>query len=135
MENISSSALEAEIAALQQKIESKKNQLEVASGIIEETGGKELLDQAVRELFTSSHSTAESTPAPIVASPKSASYLDRLDDETATTVGQLVEQMSTAGIAKTVATAEALGPFALDALHDLLVDRLYEELRSRGIIK
>ncbi|OJI08632.1 MAG: hypothetical protein COV08_03615 [Candidatus Vogelbacteria bacterium CG10_big_fil_rev_8_21_14_0_10_49_38] len=138
MENLSSNALEAEIAALQQKIEEKKNLLEQENGIIEEVDEKKLLRDSVNEMFTPSRHTAALAPNVEQTSAVwtgEASYLDRLDGDSAARIKRLIDQLPQVGIAKTVVEAETDGPFVVDALHDLLVDRLYDELKSRGIIK
>ena len=136
--------LELEIAELQQKIEEKRNLLEQQGGIVEE---KELVSSAVREMFTAGNSLPVSNQAIMTTdanttahtAPKTydgkGSYLDHLDEQTATLISGLIQKVPTVGIAKVVAEAELAGPYAVDALHDALVDKLYEELKNRGIVK
>jgi len=133
--------LELEIAELQKKIEEKKNQLEQQGGIVEE---RDLVASAVKEIFlpgqavpvstqpvTDTGAVAHTTPT---TSDRSGSYLDHLDEQTAATVSELIQKVPTVGIAKVVTEAELAGPYIIDALHDALVDKLYDELKSRGIV-
>jgi len=130
--------LELEIAQLQQKIEEKKNLLEQQGGIIEE---KELVSASLKEMFTGSSSTSASSvtnvsaPNTRTASNQSASYLDTVDDQTAETIGLLIQKLPELGIAKVMAEAEAGGPFLVDVMHDALVDKMYDELVKRGLLK
>lgn len=141
MDNNSFNTLEVEIAELQKKIDEKRNILENQNGIIEE---RELVSSALSELFTgvgAQTTTNQVTPASDIKftsseSPiDSGSYLDQLDDQTTTNVTSLIEELPNLGIAKVVAKASAESPFLVDVLHDALVDKLYGELVSRGLVK
>ena len=134
--------LELEIAELQKRIEEKKNALEQQGGIIEE---KELVNNAVKEMFLAGQVAPTSTQ-PVIdigatahttvqTDDRQGSYLDHLDDQTASLINELIQKMPTVGIAKVVAEAQVAGPYVTDALHDALVDKLYDELKSRGIVK
>jgi len=128
---------EAEIAELQKRIEAKRNMLEQQGGIVEE---KQLVREAMTELLASAQTqTVTPAPVPVSATVKpaaaGASYLDNLDNQTAETVNNLIQLLPTEGLAKAVAQAELAGPFVVDALHDALVDKLYDELKQRGLVK
>lgn len=125
--------LEAEIVELQKKIEEKKNLLETKGGIIEE---RSLVSEAVSDLFSgaSSPNLAVASSSGARTDDNKASYLDHLDNQTAETVTSLIEKMPQVGIAKVVAEAQMGNPYLIDALHDALVDKLYEELVTRGFI-
>jgi len=133
--------LELEIAELQKRIDEKKNVLERQGGIVEE---KELVAGAVKEMFLAGQSAPVSTQ-PVATTPATAhttpqtidgqgSYLDHLDEQTAQIVTELIQKVPTEGIAKMVKEAELAGPYVIDAFHDALIDRLYDELKSRGIL-
>jgi len=131
--------LEQEIAELQKKIEEKRNLLEQQGGIIEE---KELVSEAVREVASTVSETRSEELSPVApakaekAKPDDASYLDLLDEESVTMLNDLITKLPEIGLAKTVAMAESYNiPYLVDALHDVLVDRLYDELKSRGFVK
>ena len=139
--------LEVEIAELQKMIEAKRDQLEKEGGIIEE---KDLVRQSVKEMFldkavpaTSSQSDdaqtgidqnkTASTSAPVV--PLNGSYLDYLDPQTAETVNHLIAEIHQKGISAVIDEAGGQEPFVIDAFHDALVDKLYDELKTRGVVK
>jgi uncharacterized coiled-coil protein SlyX len=138
-----SQAIEAEIAQLQKMIEIKRNQLEAQSGIVEE---KELVRSAIQEMITESAETdSEATSSrPVIAAKtkaaptggaSGASYLDRLDDESATKLNTYIAEIGQYGIVKTLNKVMTEEPFIIDALHDALIDRLYDELKAKGLIK
>lgn len=134
--------LELEIAELQKRIDEKKNVLEQQGGIVEE---KELVAGAVKEMFLAGQSAPVSAQ-PVIdvgatahTTPQTAdgkgSYLDHLDEQTAQLVTELIQKVPTEGIVKTVKEAELAGPYVVDAFHDALVDKLYDELKARGIVE
>ena len=137
--------LEQEIADLQKMIEDKRDQLEKDGGIVEE---KELVSQSVHEMFldatepkagqtTSPQNSSAITPTSATpqAVPTTGSYLDYLDDQTAEVINGLVAQIGTKGITAVINEASAQEPFVIDAFHDALVDKLYDELKTRGLVK
>ena len=146
LEDLSKNNIEAEIAELSQKIAEKRKQLEQGAGIVEERSldparGRELVKAVMGEKI----SNAIPQAAPMVAStaaksassavaPAGKSYLDSLDDESRAEVEQLVEQVFTEGLEKTLKMLEFQEPFIIDAFHDVLTDRIYDELKKRGTI-
>jgi|GEM_PF-5690368 hypothetical protein len=139
MENTSLNVLEAEIAELQQKIETRKNLLEQQGGIIEE---KKLVSNAINEMFTGSGgvlaSQAPGSSAQVSTGKTSdpdVSYLSSVDEETVRDVNALIQKLPSLGISGIVKEAELGGPYLVDVLHDILVDKMYEELTQRGLIK
>lgn len=50
-------------------------------------------------------------------------------------VEQLINMAFSEGIEKSVKEAAKAGPFILDAFHDALTSKLYEELKKRGLLK
>jgi hypothetical protein len=50
-------------------------------------------------------------------------------------VEQLINMTFSEGIEKSMKRAEKSGPFILDAFHDALTSKLYEELKKRGLLK
>lgn len=145
-ENFSPNNLELEIQELQKRIEEKRRLLESESLVIEE---KQLVRESVSDIIKETFGPASGgagetyTPAPSPsssASPVSAispasSYLDTIDEETSQSLGNLVSDLPKKGLKKTISEAQNFDAFTLDAFHDLLVDRLYEELKERGIVK
>ena len=136
--------LEIEIAELQKMIEAKRDQLEKEGGIIEE---KELVRQAVKEMFldkavpsvsvqtdVAQKQTITQTSIPQTI-PPNASYLDYLDPQTAETINRFIGEIQAKGITPVINEAASQEPFVVDAFHDALVDKLYDELKTRGIVK
>ena len=145
MEASQRGAVEAEIAVLTQQIEAKRRQLGTDHGIIE---GKDLVRHVVAERIgevmgaaVSAAATDPQTTVPAkAASPKKGSsafptYLDSLDDETVAKINNLIQAVFEQGITKTIKTLVEEDPFILDAFHDALTDKLYEELKTRKIIQ
>ena len=141
--------LEVEIAELQKMITAKRDQLEKEGGIVEE---KELVRQSVKEMFldkavpvTSSSTVTDQTDSTVSQTitpssvgqtmPAGGSYLDYLDAGTAEIINQLVSEIPTKGISPVIDKVVSQEPFVVDAFHDALVDKLYDELKARGIVK
>ena len=61
-------------------------------------------------------------------------YLINDPDEIKINVEKLIDMTFHQGIEKTAAEAKKFGPYVLDAYHDALTDKLYEELKKRGLI-
>lgn len=138
--------LESEIAELTRQIDSKKRALEEANGIVHE---KEVVSTAVAEHFYGSPLSSSAQGAndddtddqgdskPVAVKPKTATkdYLDTLPPESIESVNSYVAMIPEKGIRQTVQKVQTEQPFLIDAFHDALVSRLYDELKSRGIIK
>ncbi len=119
---------------MSQAIEEKRALLDRERGVTHE-GGKELVREVV-----SSHIYTKPPTSPIgvtstAATSTSSSYLDELDESQAERVNQLIQSISEVGIKKAIEQAKQSDPFLLDAFHDALVDKLYDELKSRGVVK
>jgi hypothetical protein len=61
-------------------------------------------------------------------------YLKDSPPEIKLRVEKLVDSVFHQGIEKTVKEAKQAGPFILDAFHDALTDKLYDELKKRNLI-
>ena len=66
---------------------------------------------------------------------KGSSYLDSLDPETTIRVNELITLVGTKGLNAAIIASQGEPAFVLDAFHDALVDRLYDELVAQGLIK
>jgi hypothetical protein len=138
------SSLEAEIAELSRQIAEKKRALESASGA--NAPEREMISQSVAEHFypvpvspapsTSVAPASDSQPAgsTSASSPAGADYLAALPPATVEQLNGFISQIPTAGIRATIAKVEQENPFILDAFHDALVTRLYDELKQRGLV-
>jgi hypothetical protein len=124
MEQPSPEVLEAELADLSRQIEARRAELAAVSGVVTE---RELVHQTVSHEF--------GVPAATAAPSAAEDYLDSLDDTTAGAVNDLISMVPTHGIKKALSAAREQDPVVLDAFHDALVDRLYDELKERGWVK
>ncbi len=133
-----SNVLEEEIVELQKLIEAKRNELEDAGGVVVEE--RDLVRQAVAEMVSSSlpatsdEEEKKKTPT-IQNKDNGASYLDNLDEDSVASVNTYIEQISQVGIVKTIKTISEESPYILDAFHDALIDKLYDDLKASGAIK
>lgn len=139
IENISDNVLEAEIAELNREIENKRRELEEKKGMISERGAlheviAEKLDQASADAASLRQELKSSTAANQNNNSQSGDYLNALSDDQVEIVNHLVSLIPEKGIKQAIAEAKKLNPFLLDAFHDALVDKLYEELTSRGLV-
>jgi len=65
----------------------------------------------------------------------SKSYLDAVDDATVAKVNAYIAQAFQNGIQSTLRAVITEDPFILDVFHDALTDKLYAELKTRGMVK
>ncbi len=145
-EDLSKNNIEAEIAELSQKIAEKRKILEANAHMVDE---RDLVRGAVAEQLSNTVPTATTTQTASTAatavtqtatqtSTKSAvgkSYLDFLDLESRDIVDRLVEEVFSKGMDKTFKALEMQEPYIIDAFHDILTDKLYLELKKRGLLK
>jgi hypothetical protein len=147
-ENFDQNIIEAEIAQLSKEIEDKRRQLESQRGITgESTGDKELVRAVMAEKIfpaqpssapAATQTTAAQAIVPPPPPPKPAagvSYLDSLDANAVETVNMLINKAFSGGLTKAISKAQEETPYILDAFHDALTDKLYEELKSRKLVK
>lgn len=132
--------LENEIAELNREIEAKRAELELKKGITSERGA---LHEVVAEKLDKSSADAAALRQELQANmaggsqsaqSQSGGYLNSLSDEQVETVNHLVGLIASKGIKNAIAEAKKLDPFLLDAFHDALVDKLYDELANRGLV-
>ena len=145
-EDFSKNSIEAEIAELSQKIAEKRKQLESRSGVVEE---RDLVKSATIEQIgqnstppvasndiTPKSDTQKSQAKTVVFDPASGkSYLDYLDEESRDRVTTLVGVAFEKGIKEAIKQAKTEEPFILDAFHDVLRDKVFKEIKDRGIIR
>lgn len=119
-------ALEKDIAGLSQEI--LRRQEKIPSP---ETSQREILKTVIQEKIQ-----AQPSPAPANAAQSSVlpQYLQQESPEVRLKVEELVELALHKGIDASIAEAKKYGPFILDALHDTLTSKIYEELKSRKLI-
>lgn len=131
-QNFEHSALEADIERLSKEIAEKKKLSEY-----KEVSERELIKQSIQPLIKQQ----SIRPAPTPSQPQKPTeqtiipdYLKNSPPEIKLQVERLVNSVFHQGIEKTVKEASKAGAFILDALHDALTDKLYEELKRRKLI-
>ncbi len=125
-EHFSPEAVPAELLELSKAIESRRNAIEIEHGISEE---KKLVRQVLQEEIFN-----ERGASPVPQTPAAAHYLDTLDDSSLTELNAYIARIPELGIKKTIALVKQERPFLMDALHDAMTDKLYDELKHNGLI-
>ncbi len=132
MDQLNHNTIERDIERLGKEIAEKKNLPEY-----KEVPEKELIKQTIQPIIKSA---AMSQPSAAVgAKPKSdnqvlPNYLNDSPAEIKLQVEKLVESVFHQGIEKAVKEASKNSAFILDAFHDALTDKLYDELKKRKLI-
>ena len=62
-------------------------------------------------------------------------YLENESPEMKTKIQELIDIALMSGVEKSVIEAKKYSPFVLDALHDALTEKIYNELKNRGKLK
>lgn len=129
-QNIEHSALEADIERLSREIAEKRNLPET-----KELSERELVKQVLHPLIKQpvSRPTTVQPAAPVEESVL-PQYLNDSPAEIKLQVEKLVDSVFHQGIEKTAKQARQASAFVLDAFHDALTDKLYEELKKRKLI-
>ncbi len=134
--------IEAEIAELSQKIADKRRELEAGKGMVEE---RELVKSVLGEKISNSVPQASSIASDAVSVatksstsgstvPAGKSYLDYLDEESRLVIEGLVESVFINGLEKTLKGLEMQEPYIIDVFHDVLTDKIYDEMKKRNVI-
>lgn len=126
--------LEKDIKRLSREVAEKKNLPEH-----KETPEKELIKQVITPLiFQIRRQAAEpADDSQSVSDAEETVLPDYLKDSPAGTklqVEKLVESVFHEGLSKTIKKAVSSNAFILDAFHDALTDKLYDELKIRKLI-
>lgn len=137
-----SSPLEAEIAELSKRIEEKRRQINEANGLIEE---KDLVKSAIAEMSAEVAPGAASVPAADVKEvPKESvptktisgqkTYLASLPSEIKTRVDELIAEVYSHGLRKTLAKVMMESPAVMDSFHDMVADVAQKEMKEKNLI-
>ena|SRR3989344_830921 len=125
--------LESDIQQLSKEVAEKRQQPEY-----KEVAERELLRQSLQPFIkrpVGQPTQAQTAPDASTAGQSFLpDYLKEMPAEDKLKVGELVDEVFHHGIEKTVKKAVEAGPFVLDAFHDALTDKLYEELKKRKLI-
>ncbi|PIR44052.1 hypothetical protein COV23_01930 [Candidatus Wolfebacteria bacterium CG10_big_fil_rev_8_21_14_0_10_31_9] len=130
MDNFNLNALELDIERLSQEIKEKKALIEHQS-----TSERDLIKQSLYPVIQKNYSAS----APILIKPDEKiesdilpNYLKDSSEEIKLKVEELIDITFKSGIEKAASEASKFGPFIVDAYHDAVSDKLYEELVKRG---
>lgn len=137
--------IEQEIAALSREIEAKRKELDASRGVVREAQEtKDVIHASLGEKIQKALPAVPLAPVPpqgtAVASVTGTassgnSYLDDLDEETVAQVNALIQEVFAKGIDRAIKDAKTHDPYVIDAFHDALTDKMYEELKRRKAIK
>ncbi len=123
------SSLENDILRLSQEV---RNKQEVVPG--PSVSERDLLGSVLRVRMQQAPAATTPAPAPEPASPVLPGYLSAESPEVRLKVEELADLAFEKGIDTAVAEAKKYDPFILDALHDTLTSKLYDELKSRKLL-
>lgn len=132
---------------MDQQFETPQNQIEadlhtVGREVKEQIGGSVAPEVTERALVRQSLQPMVKTPAPAVSQQSEVTatddmlptYLQDATPDIKDRVERLVEDAFKHGVAHAATEAQKAGPFIVDALHDALSDRFYEELKRRNLV-
>lgn len=130
-QNFEHSALEADIERLSKEIAEKRKLPEY-----KELSEKEIIRQKLQPLIKPGVQLIKPAVQSIEQTKETffPNYLKDSSPEIKLQVEKLVDLVFHQGIEKTVKEANQAGAFILDAFHDALTDKLYEELKNRKLI-
>ncbi len=123
-----------EHAALEQEI--KRLSVEIKERGIAKTE-QEAAKTVIKEQITAQSSGGAATSASPVTDASAQvlpKYLSDAPAETKIRVEKLLDLAWHAGIKRAAKEAKESGPLVLDAFHDALTDKLYDEMKTRGLL-
>jgi len=129
MDKFNHNIIEQDIKRLSHEIAEKKKLLKY-----KELPEKELIKQALESLVKQPYIQSAQQLAQSRKPTKKTflpDYLKNSPDEIKLQVEKLVDLVFHRGVLKTIKEAQKAGPFILDAFHDALTDKLYDELKKR----
>ncbi|MBI3638432.1 hypothetical protein HY227_01665 [Candidatus Wolfebacteria bacterium] len=131
MDQFNLNTIEKDIGRISKEMLEKKN-LPEHKDLTE----RELIRQTLGPLLKQSEGGSGGQPQGTVLSDDAVlpSYLDDSSPEIKHEVERLVEMAFNKGIDAAVSEARKSNAFILDALHDALTDKVYKELKDRGML-
>lgn len=124
-----------DIEKIRRAVEEKKNAPEF--GNLPEI---EIVKEAIRPIVRPQSAVKSGAPATSPAVEQIArdnalpSYAKNADEDAQERIERLLSLAFQIGIEKAASEAEKSDPFSLDAFHDALTDKLYQELKKRGML-
>jgi len=131
MNQFNHNILEQDIERLSRQIKENKNSPEY-----KELSEREILRRSLGPIIQRPvlNQPIQFSPAKPFQTTILPNYLINDPDEIKINVEKLIDMTFHRGVEKTVEEAQKFGPYVLDAYHDALTDKLYEELKKRGIL-
>jgi len=131
MDQFNHSIIEKDIERLSKEIAEKKNLPEY-----KEVPERELIKQTLQPLVRQATSDKQQVTKKEEETKETVlpDYLKDSPPEIKLRVEKLVDLVFHQGIEKTIKEANQAGPFILDAFHDALTNKLYDELKKRNLI-
>lgn len=120
-----------EQASLEQEI--KQLAVEIKERGLSEKG-KEALKTVLKEQIGSAQPVTATPAQPPQDSAHLPAYLNKESAELKLKVEKLLDLALRHGIKRAADEAKGMNPLELDAFHDALTDKLYPELKSRGLL-
>lgn len=127
MAEFSQAETAAEIAEISREVEKRRAALESERGIKEE---RSIVHEVIGEKIFEKPVKAEKE----TGRKEKSHYLDNLSDEEVEKLNGYISSIHHKGIKKTVDAVRRENPFLLDAFHDCLTDKLYDELKTHGLV-
>ena len=138
--------MDAKLESPHESIEAEIKKLtELLGTKVEQKAGehRDAVREALKERVYTHTPTAASASSPNTLAPSPSSqqskilprYLEDAPNDVKLKVEELVDTAYHKGIIEAVKMARKGGPLVLDGFHDALTDRVYEDLKKRGIIK
>ena len=123
--------LEQDIERLSRELREKKNSSEY-----KELSEREILKRSLGPIIQKPvlNQPVNFAPARPIQSTVLPDYLLGDPEEIKLKVEELIDMTLHKGVEKTADEAQKFGPYVLDAYHDALTDKMYEELKKRKII-
>lgn len=131
MDQFNHNIIEQDIERLSKEVAEKKKLPEY-----KEIPERELIKQTLQPLMTQAITDKKQGVREEKKDEKAVlpAYLKNSPAEIKLQAERLVDLVFHQGIEKTIKEAKQAGPFLLDAFHDALTDKLYEELKKRNLI-
>lgn len=130
MDQINFNILEADIERLSKEVKEKKSQPQ-----FQNFSDKDFVKQSVATTITSSTSNfSVQQDFDKIEQEVLPNYMKEASPELKLKVEELVELVFKKGIISAAQEAQKYGPYVVDAFHDAITDKLYEELKKRNLI-
>lgn len=123
------SALEQDILRLSGEV--KKRAEGIPSG---EVSHREIVKSVIGSQIQTHQATEPAAQSASEPSPMLPQYLQQESPEIRLKVEELMDLTFHKGIDASISEAKKYGPFMLDALHDTLTTKFYDELKSRNLL-